>query len=273
MKKFYSEFEKEHEIAFSRTKEEIWELLAEKADIPVSKKNISYKKYFYAVAAMICLMLMLATFARFHKKEIVCPAGEHLKIVLACGSEITLNAGSKYCYYPYWWNISRISTLQGEAFFDVKPGKSFIVKSKNNTSRVLGTSFNIFSRNKDYRIFCISGTVGVSSHSGENLIVQAGIGVQQEYGEKLKYEDISVEQALGWKNKLLIYTSKPLKDVFREIERQYNISFEYPNQLDTTITGAYPIDIEIEELLTIICKPFNISSVKISKNKFKLILN
>ena len=78
--------------------------------------------------------------------------GSHLAVTLPDGSKVNLNADSRLTYKPYQWIISRNVELEGEAFFEVKQGKRFSVKSNQNKVNVLGTSFNIFSRPGNYRV-------------------------------------------------------------------------------------------------------------------------
>ena len=71
-----------------------------------------------------------------------------------------LNAASRLQYHPYWWRFERQVKLEGEVFL-VKPGTLFKVVSEKGTTEVLGTEFNIYSREKNYSVFCQSGTVKV----------------------------------------------------------------------------------------------------------------
>ena len=102
------------------------------------------------------------------------PRGENFKITLSDGSEVWLNANSKFSY-PVAFNASeRIVMLEGEAYFKVAPNKAvpFIVMSPNITTRVLGTEFNI----KDYaseesHVVLISGSVEVSNTLGKDYVM------------------------------------------------------------------------------------------------------
>ena len=71
--------------------------------------------------------------------------GQKSTIILADGTQIKLNAGSKLKYPEQFGSDQRIVTLYGEAFFEVvrDENRPFIVKSKGLMTKVLGTSFNV----------------------------------------------------------------------------------------------------------------------------------
>ena len=88
-------------------------------------------------------------------------------VILPDGSIAQLNGSSTLKYHPYWWNISRNISLEGEAFFEVAKGSKFSVESKNGTTSVLGTSFNIYARSNQYEVVCVTGKVWVENATGE----------------------------------------------------------------------------------------------------------
>ena len=69
--------------------------------------------------------------------------------------------------------FSRKVSLEGEAFFEVNPGKKFEVVSKFGKTIVLGTSFNIYSRNSSYQVTCMTGKVKVIENTGRNEVSSA----------------------------------------------------------------------------------------------------
>lgn len=66
-------------------------------------------------------------------------------ITLPDGTLVSLNSDSHLSYPKRFGNHSREVTIDGEAFFEVKPNKRkpFIIHARNAQIRVLGTSFNV----------------------------------------------------------------------------------------------------------------------------------
>jgi ferric-dicitrate binding protein FerR (iron transport regulator) len=89
--------------------------------------------------------------------------GSHVSYILSDGSEIRLNSDSKISFSNKKFVASRQLSLNGEAFFEVKKAGPFTVKSPNGTVTVLGTSFNVFSRDNEFKVACLTGEVRVTS--------------------------------------------------------------------------------------------------------------
>jgi transmembrane sensor len=80
------------------------------------------------------------------------------------GSVVTLNAASKLSYTDKFNGDTRPVTLLGEAFFKITPNKAkpFIINVNGVTVKVVGTSFNVKSRNGKTEVIVETGIVNVS---------------------------------------------------------------------------------------------------------------
>ena len=70
-------------------------------------------------------------------------------VLLADGTTVHLNAGSKLLYPVRFVGKRRIVTLEGEAYFDVRKDEEhpFVVRTRFGEVTVLGTAFNINAYN------------------------------------------------------------------------------------------------------------------------------
>lgn len=77
--------------------------------------------------------------------ELVIPRGGENTVLLADGTTVHLNAGSKLLYPVRFVGKRRIVTLEGEAYFDVRKDEEhpFVVRTRFGEVTVLGTAFNI----------------------------------------------------------------------------------------------------------------------------------
>lgn len=75
--------------------------------------------------------------------------GEENTVLLADGTTVHLNAGSKLLYPVRFVGKRRIVTLEGEAYFDVRKDEEhpFVVRTRFGEVTVLGTAFNINAYN------------------------------------------------------------------------------------------------------------------------------
>ena len=80
--------------------------------------------------------------------------GTRTRSMLADGTTVWLNAGSKLSVQNDFTGKTREVLLEGEAFFDVvkKPGQPFIVHTSGIDIRVLGTAFNVKAYPEDKNV-------------------------------------------------------------------------------------------------------------------------
>ncbi len=243
-----------------KSKDEIWdEVFSGLDDATESKpkvKRLSFWKY--AAAAVVALMVASGAFAYLYTTTETAVRGSHLAVTLPDGSSVNLNAESELKYKPYWWFAARDVSLNGEAYFEVKKGNKFTVKSCANTVRVLGTSFNIFARMDKYNVTCLTGKVEVTSNSN-NVLLTPNMQAVLQNGRLKVTENTDAAQSIGWTQNKFTFIGVPLTDVVQEIERQYDIHVITTSKLDYLYTGNFSKTKEPEEVLQIIGKPFGIT--------------
>jgi len=85
---------------------------------------------------------------------IITKKGSRTRTLLADGTTVWLNAGSKLSYENDFNGSTREVRLEGEAFFDVvkQPQRPFIVHTSGIDIRVLGTAFNVKSYPEDENV-------------------------------------------------------------------------------------------------------------------------
>src|SRR5688572_6874252 len=108
--------------------------------------------------------------------ELQTKAGSRTRILLPDSSIVWLNAGSRLTYKEQFGTTHRITTLTGEAFFDVKKSRiPFIIHSNGIQIKVLGTAFNVRSYpNEKTETSLIRGTVEVTldKRPGEKYLLR-----------------------------------------------------------------------------------------------------
>lgn len=269
----HNDFFDKVKIPYKKSKEDVWNEIMDKVDEKESKINFNYKKHIYwAVAASLVVLLAIGTLMRFYTAAYECPRGEHLSILLPDGSKVNINAGSTLKYHPYWWSVSRRLKLEGEAFFEVVKGNQFKVISKQGSTAVLGTSFNIYARENNYRVSCYSGEVRVKSKKGEVKIIQKDQSIEiADDGLMKSLESIEINQDIAWIKNKFVFTSESLEEVFSEIERQFKIKIELSEDVSGRYTGNFKRGSSPQNILENICKPFGFHVRKITEDHYKII--
>ena len=245
--------------AWRKSKEDIWnEVFSGLQEKPI-RIDVQQKMIWrYLAAAVVFAAIALATTAYFYTENIVIPRGEHASVTLPDGSRIEINADSRLSYKPLWWRVSRDVKLTGEAFFEVAQGSTFRVISPQATVSVLGTEFNVFSRDDKYTITCLSGKVKVSNELQVSLL-DPGMQASIEENTLTTYAVADAAQSVGWVTNNFFFIGVPLNEVIAEIERQYNIEIDRNTELNDLYTGNFSKSKDIQTVLEIVGKPFGIT--------------
>lgn len=162
------------------------------------------------------------------------PRGKDMKIVLADGTEVLLNADSRLRFPTRFTGSRREVVLEGEAYFTVAKDKEhpFIVKSGKITTTALGTEFNVKAYNeKETCITLINGSVAVNdSDEQQKVILQPGQDVSTVDG-KLIVADANPKVFTYWKEGFFYFDNVPLIDILTELGRWYNVTIELKSRL------------------------------------------
>lgn len=244
---------------WNKSKEQIWaERFDALEDIPRLRPFENNRWVLYAAAAVILVILSLPIYAFFHTTDVIVSRGEYLSMELPDGSEVKMNSDSKLRFKPYWWSISREVELMGEAFFEVTKGSRFAIKTSNGLVTVLGTSFNVFSRENQFKVFCKTGQVKVAAGE-ESTVLTPNKQVVLQGDQLVESTSSNPVMSVGWTNGIFYFENTPLSDVVREIERQYNITVDCPANMDYYYTGNFSREKNPREVLLIIGKPFGLT--------------
>lgn len=263
-------------IPYQRNKEEVWAALSSRLEEPYKPGTTHPFSYRPAMAIAAALLALVALFSvmRFYTTNITCPAEQHLAVSLPDGSSVEMNAESVLKYQPFWWWASRDLSFEGEGFFKVQKGSAFRVRSGMGQTTVLGTTFNIYSRDETYKVTCFTGKVKVTSKTKEEVILGPGYSAQViESGKIIIRKEKMPEATVSWRDNMFNFTAAPLAEVMREVERQYGVTISMEPGMDFYYTGFFSKEKPVEEVLSIICKPFGITYVKTADGSYKIISN
>ncbi|WP_400076046.1 FecR family protein [Winogradskyella sp. R77965] len=222
-----------------------------------SVKHVNWINPLLRIAAVFLITLgVYFTFFNSDLIEVKTLMAENTSINLPDLSKVTLNADSEIVYDKASWSSKRSLKLEGEAYFKVAKGKTFDVITKSGTVTVVGTEFNVKARNDYFEVTCFEGIVKVSS---DTIVRQLLAGDIYRILDKkfIQYKTVEVEPQ--WTNNKSSFKSIPLKDVFEELERQYNIEIINKNTDTSRLFSGVFVNDNIENALTSITKPMNLT--------------
>lgn len=164
---------------------------------------------------------------------------EQMEIVLPDNSKIQLNANSDIDFKNRNWNDNRELNLSGEAFFDVETGESFKVRTNQGVVEVLGTEFNVLSRDNYFEVRCNEGKVRVTSNSiNTEVILQTGNALRVVKGDLEKW-NFNINEP-NWMLGESSFYDTPLSQVLIALKNQFKVDFDTANvDLNSRYTGGF----------------------------------
>lgn len=235
-----------------------------------AKKTIAPRKvipmWTYAVAA--CLLLSLGWYQLYFLSiEVQTDRGTTQSLVMTDNSKITLNANSEVCYANLF-RYNRVIKLDGEAFFEVEKGRSFLVKTALGEVKVLGTKFNVASFSDYFEVVCYEGKVKVTANK-KTIILTKGESVRFYNSTFENWADINLQRPL-WMNGETDLKKVPMKYVFDKFESQFDVEVEYPKSIESIkFTGSFT-NSNIETALQSICIPLHLKYSDTTSGKIQI---
>lgn len=240
-----------------RPQDEVLGSILDKIEAETPTKIYRLKRYLQAVAAILILAVAIKVLPSILSAQQCKTAyAETSELVLPDGTEVVLNAGSKIKWDKKKFNNKRYLSLNGEAYFNVKKGEEFIIKTKNGTVEILGTQLNVYSRQKDFWVSCISGKVRVFT-GGEQEIITPGEWVRLNDMELEKSKSEAIENTVSWKDGILHFEDTKLETIFAELERQFDVRIKFEGDVRRRATVDFPNE-NLDEALNIVCIPMGL---------------
>jgi len=197
---------------------------------------------------------------------------------LADGSVIYIAQNSRFSFPKYFQSESRNVELEGEAFFDITPDKDkpFIIETDEAFIEVLGTSFNVKTKNDhSFELFVDKGKVKVTpkNNTSAGQLVVAGEMITSIAHNLVKSKHVQVNE-LAWYRQRMHFKDEPLQNIISVLNRNFNTTFVLAEKELGTHKMTATFHNETTETMTeLICATLNLKSqtvngsVVLSENK------
>ena len=161
---------------------------------------------------------------------------------------------------------NRTLNLKGRAYFDVKKGASFNIKTKYGSVEVIGTSFDVDSRNDELFVQVYSGIVSISNGMKSTKLVKGQSAVLKD--NSLQISENKSANAQSWRSGEFQFEDQPLKEIIPLLEDYYNIEIRVSKALlECRVTAEFKkqsLDEVIDTISQILNAKYKKSSNKIS---------
>lgn len=235
------------------------------------------------IAASVCFILLsgfLLTKFVFKRSATEDVAVQNIKetnrrIALPDGSVVWLNTNSIIEYPSSFGNTSRIVSLKGEAFFDIKKSsKAFIVTTDNLQIHVKGTKFNVQAYKNEPSVQTTLEEGKVELHlkgTDEFYIMEPGDQITLDKDlNNVTVKKVDPDNFTAWKEEQLVFDNTPLGDVIAKLENRYRANISAAGIIASRERLTMTIEDEsLDEALELIQLS---SHLKMKKEKNQIIL-
>ncbi len=233
----------------------------ERVLIPEKKSNTRWLVYAVGIAAVLVLgyfSLIDNNTQGFVSFETA--TAQIITETLPDQSQVTLNASSSITYDQASWATSRHVELKGEAFFEVSEGNTFTVDTDLGKVTVLGTSFNVYNRDKDFSVACFTGRVQVDINNDQVVLTPGQKATIETQSGRLTVQDFNPQLSATWRIGEFYFDAVELTKVISELERQFDIKIEVTGDIsDRFYTGFFSTQ-SLAEALQLVFVPMGLSS-------------
>ncbi len=167
------------------------------------------------------------------------PRGGEYFVVLADSTKVWLNSETTLRFPVQFAGDVRQVELSGEAFFEVskQTGKPFIVKSDNQSVKVLGTQFNISSYTDNISTFTtlVEGKVEISLNDNPEIKLTLNPSeqcIRDNKGDVLQKKKVDVSPYVAWKDGRFVFQDQMLEDIMKTLSKWYDVEVAFVNEED-----------------------------------------
>jgi len=225
-----------------------------------SKKNVSKISFVQGVAAAILLLLTITGIGWWyndyqHRIQVVTNNTNHvLEYLLPDSTVVSLNSNSRLTYANNF-KRKRNLTFDGLGFFKVKRDVEhpFVIQTSVSEVKVLGTSFTVSTSGNNTEVTVLTGKVAlcVPKIVGDTVFLEKGEkGLFISESGILKKQINEDRNFLSWENHKLVFDNTPVKQVFDDLERLYQVKIKVgsPDIYQLKYTSEFN-DVPLEEIL------------------------
>ena len=189
---------------------------------------------------------------------------KNVRVGLPDGSNIYLNRNTELSYRSNFGNQKREVKLSGEAFFDISADTEmpFSIDAENARVKVVGTSFNVITKNAEsaVEVYVKTGKVILSDNSEiKSLVIEPEfVGTMDS---KTSNKTLNKNpNYMSWMTEYLDYNGQKLEVVFYDLKRVYNMDIVADDPGILQYPWTSPIDNQPQDtIIRLICSSFNLS--------------
>lgn len=240
-----------------------WEKINQRLHPESEDKHNKFRKLYlnpifrYAAAVIVAAVLLVSGYTFYFnpsatEKQMQVSANDQIvnTFALPDGTLVSLNSNTRINYPEKFNGNTREVTIEGEAFFEVKPDKTkpFIIHAGKAQIKVLGTSFSVsaYPATKQVEVIVETGRVQVTNRTTETatnelILVPGDKGTLVYASNSLQKTTNQDPNFIAWKTRNLTFKATSLSEVISNLEKVYkvNISLADPKLNELLLTAQF----------------------------------
>ena len=237
------------------SKQKTWSRIQESTQAKEVQLTSNRRNWIYGLLAAASVALLGVFLFPQGSSSFKTSIAETQSITLPAQSQVTLAASSELSFEEDDWSTKRSVALSGQAHFKVTKGVSFIVNTDNGNVQVLGTEFDVLSRDNSFQVLVTEGKVRVSSGSLEKVLT-----ADMAFYKNPKWQEgTNLDNTWASKDVLFAFNNQPLQSVLQSLSFSYGLSIDNGNvDIQENYTGSFESTDNIQSNLEKILWPLRI---------------
>lgn len=170
------------------------------------------------------------------------PRGGKYNLVLADGTQVTLDAESSITFPVAFIEKERRVTVTGQAYFNVvhNAAKPFYVEANGQVIKDVGTAFNVnaYPDDKSVKITLAEGLIDVSNSANTKSLVPGQQAIVRNNEKQIRVKTVNVDEIIAWKNGWFAFHNESIQNVMKQAARWYDVDIIYEGKPITKRFGG-----------------------------------
>ena len=164
--------------------------------------------------------------------ELIIPRGGENTVILADGTTVHLNAGSKLTYPVRFAGKRRVVALEGEAYFEVSKDtlRRFLVNAGDMEVEALGTAFNVKAYEEDDEVVTTLFEGSVRTAVGKEFVIlspdESAVFNKSSHILSVNHPT-NASYARLWRTNELAFSGESLEEIVVLLNRMYNVEVRF----------------------------------------------
>ena len=199
--------------------------------------------------------------------QLIVPKGKHSQLLLADGTSLYINAGTKVLYPSVFQGKYREIYVDGEIFIDVKKDtdKPFIVKTPEFDIRVTGTAFNVnaYASMPKAEVVLLRGSIIVKDRMNKETNIKPGELLDLSAGVAHTKRTVNAEEYMAWTKGQFPLQGRNMEAILQRLSLFYGCEISCDSSIKSfPLQGIIDLSVPLLKVLERISKMYPIGIQK-----------